>query len=151
MKRFGVIYLEQPGVQAAAHAWTEVDGYIAWDREADNTGAPQNVAELHSLISLAKPVWYRGGMETVHTAELILGLGCEKVVVGKGFFKTERTPEHFARRLGEACVVAVETEDQLEVAWSAGAEWIYRQANDCVEILRGGRAAQPWGVALLPD
>ena len=154
MNHFGIVYLDQADPEAAAKTWEDVTGYIAWDREADSIGAPQNVAALHGLLSLGKPVWYRGGMETVHTAELILGLGCEKVIVGKGFFKTERTPEHFARRLGEACVVVVRAAEQLAAALDAGAQWAYCEPTDGDSnnhtIVLMGEAATPWGIASLP-
>ncbi len=103
----------------------DADVILAWDREADRLGAPQNVASLFSLIEKGKPVWYRGGMETVHTAELILGLGCEKVLVGTGFYKTERMPEHFIRRLGEGCVPVIRTPQEMQTALSAGAKWLF--------------------------
>lgn len=125
MRRLGVVFLDRPDPEGQALGHAEADIILAWDREADDLGAPQNVAALHSLISLGKPVWYRGGMETVHTAELILGLGCEKVLVGTGFFRTERMPEHFVRRLGEACVVVANSQSELERAVAAGAAWAY--------------------------
>lgn len=103
----------------------EADVILAWDGEADRLGAPQNVASLFSLIEKGEPVWYRGGMETVHTAELVLGLGCEKVLVSTGFYKTERMPEHFVRRLGEACVPVVRTPEEMGTALSAGAKWLF--------------------------
>ena len=117
--------LDETDVLAQMNDTDNADVLLAWDKEADELGAPQNVSSLFSIISSGKPVWYRGGMETVHTAELILGLGCEKVLVSSGFFKTERMPQHFVRKLGEACVPVAKTEAEMQTALSAGAIWIY--------------------------
>ena len=113
--------LDEPDPSVQAELLPDADVVLAWDREADTIGAPQHVAELLALVTTGKSIWYRGGMETVHTAELILGLGCEKVLVGHGFFKTDRMPEHFAKRLGEACVAIVSTQGELDRAVDAGA------------------------------
>jgi imidazole glycerol phosphate synthase subunit HisF len=120
VKRIEVVRLEKPGALPTPNA----DVLLAWDREADSLGAPQNVSTLLGMASLGLPLWYRGGIETVHIAELILGLGCEKVLIAEGFYKTERTPEHFVRRIGERCVPIATTEAQFEVALNAGATWI---------------------------
>ena len=70
MKRIAFVRLDLPDVGGRAEHCSDADVLLAWDQEADRLGAPQNVAELHSLVQSNKPVWYRGGMETVHTAEL---------------------------------------------------------------------------------
>jgi hypothetical protein len=119
------VRLDDTDVLAQINANDNADVLLAWDKEADELGAPQNVSSLHALIAMGKRVWYRGGMETVHTAELVLGLGCEKVLVGHGFFKTERMPEHFIRRLGPRCLPVVTNEQELEIAVAAGALEIY--------------------------
>lgn len=122
--RFGVVDLAEDRVHESL-PMAGLDGLIAWDYEADEIGAPQSVQPLHRLVSLGLPVWYGGGLETVHIAELILGLGCEKVIVSRGFYKTERSPEYYVKRLGSACVPAVESGDSLEIAVSVGAEFGY--------------------------
>jgi hypothetical protein len=153
LKHLGVVYIDEDDFETAAQKWQNVDVLLAWDREADKIGAPQNVERLLRLLSKGKPVWYRGGMETVHTAELILGLGCAKVLVDKGFFRTERMPAHFVRRLGEACVAVVTSNEQAGAAVQAGARWAYGIDSDC-ERMNVISEAEPlkgcWGVALLP-
>ena len=124
MKRIGLVRLDLPDVGGQAERCSDADVLLAWDQEADGIGAPQNVAGLHSLVQSNEPVWYRGGMETVHTAELILGLGCQKVVVAHGFFRTERMPQHFINRLGESCVVAATSQEEVDLALVAGAKWL---------------------------
>lgn len=136
--RFGVVYLDSGDAAEQAIKWTGVVGIIAWDREADTIGAPQNVQSLHQLMELDIPVWYGGGLETVHTAELILGLGCDKVIVDKGFYKTKRSPEHFVRRLGEGCVPVIRNTEALEVAVEAGAAFGYC-LDEVVAEAAGGR------------
>jgi hypothetical protein len=123
LTQISVVRLDETDVQI--NDIDDADVLLAWDKEADELGAPQNVSSLHALIAMGKRVWYRGGMETVHTAELILGLGCEKVLVGHGFFKTERMPEHFIRRLGTRCLPIVTNDQELEIAVSAGALEVY--------------------------
>lgn len=158
-KECGVIYLDSAGVERQAEYWQDMDVLLAWDREADDIGAPQNVEALHRLIGTGRPVWYRGGLETVHTAELIIGLGCEKVIISKGFFKTDRMPQHFVRRLREACVPLLETLENFNTACNAAARWAY-----CVDpgiaqvaaahmnvVVEGPCVTNAWGVASLPD
>jgi hypothetical protein len=122
LKRICLVTIDEATLTESA---VDADVVLAWDRDADRLGAPQNVASLFSLIERGKPVWYRGGMETLHTAELIIGLGCEKVLVSTGFYKTERMPEHFIRRLGEGCVPVVRGPQEMETALTAGAKWLF--------------------------
>ncbi len=155
--RFGVVYLDSEDALVQAKSWEGVNGIVAWDREADSIGAPQNVGSLHELLGLEVPIWYGGGLETVHTAELIIGLGCEKVIVDKGFYKTERSPAHFVRRLGEACVPVVSDAESMATIVRAGATYGYcRKGSGAVPatglnvILEGEDSNSVWGVALLP-
>jgi hypothetical protein len=144
VKRIEIVFLDEPGIALPGDA----DIILARDREADALGAPQHVASLLALVSGSKPVWYRGGLETVHTAELILGLGCEKVLVSDGFYKTERTPEHFVRRLGEACVPIADTQEQFDIAIAASANWIcceFVPARNQPEINLIGDFENAWG------
>jgi hypothetical protein len=156
--RFGVVYLDSADPIKQAMNWENVTGIVAWDREADVFGAPQNVQPLHELLDLSLPVWYGGGLETVHTAELILGLGCERVIVDKGFYKTERSPTHFVRRLGVACVPVISDEESLVIALRAGASYGYCRnvisataASGKLNVMfEGTEPHLSWGVALLP-
>jgi len=158
VQRFGVVYLDANDTMQKAQAWRDISGIVAWDREADDLGAPQNVQKLYELLSLKLPIWYGGGLETVHTAELVLGLGCEKVIVDKGFYKTERSPEHFVNKLGEACVPVVRDDQSIETAVRAGAAFAYchsaqaaRAASQKLRVLlEGGGSENAWGVAALP-
>jgi hypothetical protein len=94
-------------------------------------------------------------METVHTAELIIGLGVERVVVDKGFYKTERTPEHFVRRLGRACVPVVRSQDNVQTAEAAGAECLWSESADTLirvkAIAVGYDEGTAWGRAVFPE
>lgn len=157
-KSLGIIYLESGDVEAQANQWQDMDVLLAWDREADVIGAPQNVEALHRLVGSGRTVWYRGGLETVHTAELILGLGCEKVIVSKGFFRTDLMPQHFVRRLGQACVPLMVTHEELDIAIAAGAAWAYCINTGIAEvaatqinvIVEGASVHNAWGTAFLP-
>jgi hypothetical protein len=77
------------------------------DLDADAAGAPQNVEATHRILSAVEvPVQFRGGLSLVHTCELMLGLGVQRVVLDSALEKTDRSPAHFFNRLGERCVAS---------------------------------------------
>jgi len=80
------------------------------DLDADAAGAPQNVESVHRVIGVVDiPVQFRGGLELVHTAELMLGLGVARVVLDTALTKTELSAAHFFKKLGDACAAAVDS------------------------------------------
>jgi phosphoribosylformimino-5-aminoimidazole carboxamide ribonucleotide (ProFAR) isomerase len=75
------------------------------DIDGEEMQAPQNVELLHRLLGTSKiPVRYAGGIMIAHHAELLITLGVSEVIVDKGLFLTERSPEKFSRILGDALV-----------------------------------------------
>ncbi|MGI8923914.1 MAG: HisA/HisF-related TIM barrel protein [Fimbriimonadales bacterium] len=80
------------------------------DLDAENAGAPQNVESVHRVIGVVDiPVQFHGGLDLVHTAELMLGLGISRVVLDRGLTKTEHSAAHFFKKLGVACAAAVDS------------------------------------------
>lgn len=100
--------VQLPGKPDRSSDWLHVV-----DPEGDAAGAPQNVQALHQLLEEVDiPVQYEGGIQLIHTAELILGLGVDRVVIGPALKKTDRTPEHFFSRIGAKCVAAISGDEQ---------------------------------------
>ena len=75
------------------------------DTDGEIAGAPQNIESVHRILRAVEiPVQFDGGINLIHTAELVLGLGVERIVIGPALRKTERSPVHFFAKLGERCV-----------------------------------------------
>ena len=149
-----MVYLDLPEPANALRTLPEIDVVLGWDRTADEVGAPRHVERLMHLLGTGKALWYRGGMETVHTAELIKGLGVERVVIGKGFYKTPRMPEHFVRRLGEACVPVVTSDSDSKIAEAAGAKlvWSETMVETSLKVVAAGyEDGTAWGVAVFAE
>jgi hypothetical protein len=95
------------------------DHLHVFDVEADAAGAPQNIQALHRLIAeTGKQIQFRGGIETVHIAELVLGLGVQWVVLDSALRRTELSPKHFFTRLGSQAVGAALTVEEAQ-HWSS--------------------------------
>ena len=95
------------------------------DMDADDAGAPQNIQLVHQLLSCTEiPIQFVGGIETMHTAELILGLGVRYVVLDRALRKSEKSPAYFFERLGEQAVAKVRDQIELELAVEHGAKRI---------------------------
>lgn len=87
----------------AGARWIQVE-----DPEAEVYGAPQSVQSLMQIIRGAgTPIQYYGGVRQMHIAEMLLGLGVERLVVGAGLWKSQRSARFFAARLGEACICKI--------------------------------------------
>lgn len=82
------------------------------DIDGEEMRAPQNVELLHRLLETSKiPIRYAGGLTVAHHAELLITLGVSEVIVDRGLFLTERSPEKFSRILGDALVARLLIED----------------------------------------
>ncbi len=69
-------------------------------------------------------IQFSGGISTMHTAELVLGLGVTRVVLDTALQKTERSPKYFFDRLNEHAIAGVETQAQAEESIRNGAKWL---------------------------
>lgn len=113
------------------------------DLNADEAGAPQNIQVVHqALTKLSTPVQFQGGIETIHTAELVLGLGVSYVVLDRALKKTERAPAYFFKRLGDKAVARVQNQQELDLVVSEGAKRIlYTQGDETMITLPDGVVA----------
>lgn len=101
------------------------------DLDAARVGAPQNVELLTRLVdAVSVPVQFGGGIRTIHLAELVLGLGVERVVLGSALTRVESTVRHFFRTLGERCVAGVDA----RAGRVAVNGWTDVTELDCVEF-----------------
>lgn len=86
------------------------------DLDAQAAGAPQNVGLIHEIISeFPREVVVDAGVKLVHVAELILGLGAARVVVGIRDVATELALRNFGFRFGGAVIYSGSVEDLLPV------------------------------------
>ncbi|GEM_PF-6919436 len=78
------------------------------DFESERLGAPGNPGLLLEAVSKATvPVQYWGGINLVHVAEMVLGLGVSRVVIGDALWRTPQSAAHFVRVLGDRCVCRI--------------------------------------------
>ena len=103
-------------LEAAGADWLHIE-----DADGEIAGAPQCIQSVHRILRTVKiPVQFYGGINLIHTAELVLGLGVERIVLGSSLWKTERSPAHFFAKLGAGCVATVESEHEAAVLKQAG-------------------------------
>lgn len=103
-------------LEAAGADWLHIE-----DADGEIAGAPQCIESVHRILRAVRiPVQFYGGINLIHTAELVLGLGVERVVLGSSLWKTERSPAHFFAKLGARCVATVESEQEAAGLKKAG-------------------------------
>jgi hypothetical protein len=91
--------------------------FLVRDLDAREAGAPQNVGLIHEIISrFPGEVIVDAGVKLVHVAELILGLGAARVVVGIRDVATELALRNFGARFGDAAIYSGSLEGLLPFA-----------------------------------
>lgn len=107
-------YREDPETISQYLIQKNISGIQFEDIDGEEMRAPQNVELLHRLIESSEvPVRFAGGLTVAHHAELLVTLGVSEVIVDRGLFLTERSPEKFSRILGDVLVARLLINDSF--------------------------------------